>query len=168
MDRHTGFTLMELLISLTLVAVLATMALPALEGVILNARRAAAVDELVRAAWFARTEALRRGRPVLLCAADGTDDCATSHEAWTGGWRVAPVDEPGVTLRRGRGAPDPRARLLANRATFRFEPHDRRSTNGTLAWCDGRGNAAARAVIIAPTGRPRLEHGPGSLDCATP
>jgi type IV fimbrial biogenesis protein FimT len=168
MDRHAGFTLMELLTSLTLVAILASLAVPALDRVILDSRRAAALDELVRAAWYARTEALRRGEPVLLCAAGDTDTCVASHEAWTDGWRVAPVHEPGMTLRRGRGAPDPRARLLANRTAFRFEPHDRRSTNGTLAWCDGRGNVAARAVIIAPTGRPRLERGPGALDCVAP
>jgi type IV fimbrial biogenesis protein FimT len=168
MDRLAGFTLIELLVAMALVAVLARVAVPALDGLMLNARRAAAMEGLVRAAWFARTEALQRGRPVILCAAAAGDACAADLGAWSEGWLVAPFDEPGHVLRRGTGAADPRARLLANRASFRFEPHDRRSTNGTLAWCDRRGAGAARAVVISPTGRPRLEHGAGSLECPAP
>jgi type IV fimbrial biogenesis protein FimT len=168
MDRIAGITLIELLMAIAIVAVLAGIAVPAFDGIMLNARRAAAMDGLVRAAWFARTEALQRGRPVILCAAGVDDACAADTAAWSAGWLVMPADEPGNALRRGAGATDPRARLLANRHSFRFEPHDRRSTNGTLAWCDRRGAGAARAIVISPTGRPRLEHGAGSLACPTP
>ncbi|HUG98672.1 MAG TPA: GspH/FimT family pseudopilin [Gammaproteobacteria bacterium] len=165
MDRHAGITLLELLTVIALAAVMTGLAIPALDSVMLNARRAAAIESLVRAAWFARTEALRRGRPVVLCGSAGDAHCAADPDAWSGGWLVAAADAPSVALRRGPGVRDPRARIVANRRTFRFEPHDHRGTNGTLAWCDGRGETAARAVIIAPTGRPRVEHGPGSLAC---
>jgi type IV fimbrial biogenesis protein FimT len=165
MDRHAGITLLELLTALALVAVLAGLAVPALDGVLLNARRAATMDGLARAAWFARTEALKRGRPVILCASGGGARCVADTAAWTGGWRIAPADDLDFTLREGAGSDDRRARLVANRSSFRFEPHDRRSTNGTVAWCDRRGLAAARAMVVAPTGRPRLERGAGSLDC---
>ena len=168
MDRHAGLTLLELLTVLAIAALLTGMAVPALDRALLNARRGAAMEALVRAAWFARTEALRRGRPVILCGSAGGDHCAGEPEAWSGGWLVAAADAPTVALRRGAGATDPRARLIANRGAFSFEPHDRRSTNGTLAWCDDRGATAARALVIAPTGRPRLEHGAGSLACAAP
>ena len=166
MHKHTGFTLLELLTIITLLAVLAGLAVPALDNLLLNARRTATMDGLARAAWFARTEALQRGRPVILCASAGGDDCVADPAAWTGGWRITPADEPTLTLRRGDGSGDARARLLSNRSSFRFEPNDRRSTNGTLAWCDRRGVAAARAVVIAPTGRPRLERGAGPLLCS--
>lgn len=167
MDRQAAFTLVELLTTLALLALLGALAVPALEGAILNARRAAALEELARAAWFARSEALRRGRPVLLCAA-GPAGCDSSLDAWNGGWRVVPADTPGDPLRQGGGITDPRVRLLANRAVFRFEPHDRRSTNGTIAWCDRRGAAAARAIVIAPTGRLRMTRDAGSLACPAP
>lgn len=168
MARSAGITLVELLTVIAIIAVLAGLAIPALDGLLLNARRAAAMDGLVRAAWFARTEALRRGGPVVLCAAAGSDRCLGDPDGWTGGWVITPADAPGEVLRRGAGTADPRAQLLSNRGVFSFEPHDRRSTNGTLAWCDARGVRAARAVIIAPTGRPRLERGSGSLPCPGP
>lgn len=168
MDRQAGLTLLELLAVIAIAAVLSGLAIPALDRTVLNARRAAAMESLVRAAWFARTEALRRGRPVILCGSAGSDRCAAGTDAWSRGWLVAAADAPDAVLRQGPGATDPRARLVANRGAFSFEPYDRRSTNGTLAWCDGRGTTAARAVVIAPTGRPRLEYGPGSLECPAP
>lgn len=168
MDRHTGLSLLELLAVIALTAVLAGFAVPAMDRTLLNARRTAAMESLVRAAWFARAEAVRRGRPVILCGSADGALCAADTAAWNAGWLVAPADAPAMALRRGQGVTDRRARLVANRSVFTFEPHDRRSTNGTLAWCDDRGEAAARAVVIAPTGRPRLEAGSGSLACPTP
>ena len=163
MDRQTGMTLIELITAIALIAILAGLAVPALDGVLMNARRAAVMEELLRAAWFARTEAMRRGGPVLLCASSGAG-CDAAASAWSDGWVIVPADQPEHVLRRGQPAP-PRARLLSNRDSFSFEPRDRRSTNGTLAWCDHRGESAARSIVIAPTGRPRLQRGSGPLGC---
>lgn len=165
MHRHDGLTLAELLIAIALVAILAGLGMPALDRALLDARRTAAMESLLRAIWFARAEALRRGRPVVLCASSGLDRCSDDAGDWSFGWLVVPDDSPEVPLRHGSGVQDPRARLLANRSAFHFQPFERRSTNGTLAWCDRRGDAASRAVVIAPTGRPRLERGAGSLTC---
>jgi type IV fimbrial biogenesis protein FimT len=52
--------------------------------------------------------------------------------------------------------PVPGARIVGNREAFRFLPFNRRSTNGTLVYCDDRGPAEARALIVSYTGRPRL------------
>jgi len=166
MDRHAGITLIELLTAIALIAVLAGIAVPALDRILLNARRNAVLEDVARAAWLARSEALRRGRPVLLCGSRDGRACAGELPAWDQGWLVVPEDEPARVLRLGAGAAHPRGRLLANRHSFRFEPGERRSTNGTLAWCDDRGDAAARALVISPTGRPRRIRGAGSLECA--
>ena len=47
--------------------------------------------------------------------------------------------------------------IVGNRPYFDFRPIMRRSTNGTLVFCDERGPAAARAVIVSYTGRPRVD-----------
>lgn len=168
MHRASGITLIELLTALAVIAVLAGLAVPALDGLLLNARRAAAMEGLFRAAWLARTEALRLGRPVLLCGSALGDGCDGDPRSWTAGWVVVPADPPAEVLRRGGGIARAGARLLSNRSAFRFEAAERRSTNGTLAWCDRRGAAAARAIVISPTGRPRHTHGSGSLECSPP
>lgn len=168
MDRQAGITLIELLTTITLIGILAGAAVPALDHILLNAQRNAVLEGLARGAWLARSEALRRGRPVLLCGTLDGASCAGESSAWSEGWLVVPDDDPADILRLGDGATHPRGRLLANRQLFRFEPNDRRSTNGTLAWCDDRGAEAARALVISPTGRPRLIRGAGSLECATP
>lgn len=165
MKKAQGLTLMELLVALALLAVVAALATPALESLRLNASRAATMEGLLRAAWYARSEAVRRGSAVMLCPAGNGGACAPQREAWGRGWTVAVATTPDTPLRTGPGVRPARVALLANRDAFTFATRDRRSTNGTLAWCDPRGAAASRAIVISPTGRPRLERGSGSLEC---
>ena len=52
--------------------------------------------------------------------------------------------------------------IRANRQLFEFRPFGRRSVNGTVTFCDERGAASAKAVIVSYTGRPRVsKRGPG-------
>jgi len=159
---QAGVTLLELLVALAIAAVLAAAAVPALDGMVLNARRAAVLEALVRGAWFARGEAARRGAPATLCPSTDGVSCAGDTAAWASGWIVT---AGAGALRQGDGPGDTRATVIANRAAFVFRPYDRRSTNGTIAWCDARGETAARSVVISPTGRPRVKAGAGSLGC---
>jgi type IV fimbrial biogenesis protein FimT len=60
--------------------------------------------------------------------------------------------------------------IRSNRAHYIFRPYYRRSTNGTVIFCDRRGSAAARAVIVSYTGRPRVsstDAGGRRLNCAS-
>jgi type IV fimbrial biogenesis protein FimT len=58
--------------------------------------------------------------------------------------------------------------IAANRTTLSFRPFGQSGVTATITFCDDRGSAAARAVIISQTGRPRIaEKNPsgGSLHC---
>ncbi len=82
-----GFTLVELVIVVAMVAVLASIAVPSFASLIQRNRVAAEINSLVSDLQFARSEAIRRGLPVSLCtSADGKSCLGTN--AWHSGWLV--------------------------------------------------------------------------------
>lgn len=83
--RESGLTLIELIITITLFAIVVTAALPALQSFIQNHRVAAQANGLVTAIQLARSEALKRGGSVTLCASDNGTACGGS---WNDGWMV--------------------------------------------------------------------------------
>ena len=178
-DRTDGFTLLEMLATLALVALLATLASPSFQETLLNARRTEVLNELVRSLHLARVESLRSGRDAVVCPVDADGHCTGRRENWVGGWRVyinqvggdaSRLDDGDRVLLSRQRSVDPRrdGRLGANREGFVYRPFNRRSTNGTLIYCDRRGARAARAVIVSHTGRPRITDrsgGGGPLTC---
>ena len=66
--QHTqGFTLIELIITITLIGIMAVIALPNMTNFIANQRLAGRIDRVATTFRFARTEAVRRNAPVLIC-----------------------------------------------------------------------------------------------------
>jgi len=68
---NKGFTLLELMISLAIVAILVTASAPGIQGFVINSRIAAQTNDIVSALAYARSEALGRGRSVSLSAVSG-------------------------------------------------------------------------------------------------
>lgn len=159
--RVRGHTLVELLVVLGLLGLLATLAAPSFAEWRANAARDERVSRLVRSLHLARTEALARGYPVVVCASAGADRCAREAR-WTEGWITyveskAPGDQrdDGERLLArvdGRAVPT----VLSSRATLEFAPGSLAATTATLVVCDARGTRAARAVIVNRTGRVRI------------
>lgn len=84
-----GLTLIELLVTIAVLAILLTIALPSFRTAIQNNRLATQGNDLVTAMQLARAESLKRRRPVIVCA---SSDGATCQGAWTDGWIVAEDD----------------------------------------------------------------------------
>lgn len=159
MYRSNGFNLLELLIAVLVIAVLAAAGAPAMRDLVLDARLSAAVNDFVRAVHFARQESQKRSLRVELCPRPAAARCEPDR-AWSNGWQVqasAPSgDGPSPVAILRRGQPPAGVHIRANRDRFTFRPFTLRDTNGTVRFCDERGSRSARAVIISPTGRPRL------------
>jgi type IV fimbrial biogenesis protein FimT len=163
MSGGKGFTLLELAVVMAIVAILLVAATPPMQGLLLDARRTRVINELVRALHAARAESIRSSSDVVVCPSDTGEQCSEAGDSWRQGWMVfvnTNRDEPPVrdiderlVLRYGT---DRTGTVSANRNSFVYRPFGRRSTNGTLIYCDRRGPSAARAVIVSHTGRPRI------------
>lgn len=155
MSRQNGFTLLELAIVMTIAGILLMASGPAIGDLFLDMRRTRVLNDLLRAVHLARVESLRTGSEISVCASRDLQRCAGNLPAWTDGWVV--IDDSAESARiLLRHAVDLPATVSGNRHTFTYRPDVRRSTTGTLTYCDRRGPESARAVIISHTGRPRI------------
>jgi type IV fimbrial biogenesis protein FimT len=174
--RHRGFSLLELLFTLVVATIVALAAVPAVGWLILDSRLTADVNAFVTSIQLARSESAKRNVPVVVCKTVDHRVCGGTSVRYEDGWMVF-VDEDGDDSPEADAnesilfsyRPAIEGAIRSNRARYVFRPHYRRSTNGTITFCDRRGSDAARAVIVSYTGRPRVsDRGPGGriLDCA--
>ena len=87
--RHAGFTLIELMIVMVLVAIFLTVGVPSFQNLIRENRLATQANELVSTLHFARSEAIKRRLPVTVCrTATGTACVTGGTPSWETGWLV--------------------------------------------------------------------------------
>lgn len=161
--KHTpGFTLVEQLAVLAVMAVLVTVAIPPMAGLFGRSATRSIQHALFSAARLARTQAIMHGVNVLLCPSHEGQHCGKSGD-WAHGWIVATDanrdgQPDGVILHKtvldGR-----HVNLVgsSNRTAVRFQPNGSAAgTNITLIVCPRHArHASVRSVIISNGGRIR-------------
>lgn len=175
MQQH-AYSVPELLFTLLLIAILLALGIPGIGWLALDTRMTADINALVTSIQLARSESAKQGKPAVVCKTADFWRCGGDDVHYESGWMVfvnadgdnPPVRDAGEAL-IFRYSPSLEGSIRSNRASYVFRPYYRRSTNGTITFCDRRGSEAARAVIVSYTGRPRVSgEGPGArrLACA--
>ena len=82
-----GFTLIELMVTIAIAAILLALAAPAFQGLLVSNRITAQTNDLVSDLAFARSEAIKRGVTISVCFANNATTCGAGT-AWTGGWLI--------------------------------------------------------------------------------
>lgn len=149
--RQHGVTLIELMVTMTIMTVLLLVVPPAFDQVRLRSRLVSYANDLVLAANLARSEAIKRNANVDLCISSDGTNCATTGD-WTQGWIVKSGST--VVMRRD---PLDSAYLFANAGatrTLTFKSTGVGSTAVTLKLCRANpvGNEE-RLVTVTSTGR---------------
>ncbi|HKQ12460.1 MAG TPA: GspH/FimT family pseudopilin [Steroidobacteraceae bacterium] len=162
MCKAAGTTLLEVLMALAVIAVLTTLAAPSLQSLHWNSRRTAAVNGFLHTIFLARSEAITRAQIVSVCHSSDGQQCGAGAD-WNTGWIVfvnSDRDDPPARdaaeplLLSSAGWPG--MSITSNRRAYSFRPVTQAVVNGTIVFCDARGSAEARAIIISHTGRPRV------------
>lgn len=180
--NNAGFTLLEVLVAVTVLALLLGIGVPGFRDFVRNSRMTAAANDIVTDFSIARSEAVKRRVPVTLCKSQNLTACDVDAAGAFRSWIMFVDDaDPAVAAGTdGDGVVDVgevilRQRTIADTITVTTNANARRVTFlpsgypiGTAAGnvtqfvlCDDRGNetsvggnSAARGVQILATGRP--------------
>ena len=166
MRRENGFTLIELMIAIGLTGLLLSMAVPAMDIFVRNARQTGAINNFVSTIHQARSLAVTTNTRVTICPSSSGDNCEAV--GWNDGWIMFsdPDSDRNVdndeTIASASGEVDGLTFQSNEFGTFlMYRPNGRvmnaalNGSSGAFTVCDDRGADHAKVMIIDLSGRPR-------------
>lgn len=160
--RCGGVTVVELLATLAVLAVLVTVAVPGFRHMSRRAAVLVATHDLMSALHTTRAASIARGRPGVVCLTDAGSDCLRSTADSAVGY-LAWLDHSGSRTRLDpedtllvRAQLPGELQLRGSRTSVTFWPIARAGTTNTFSICDLAALAPPAQVIVSQSGRPRL------------
>lgn len=152
-ERPAGFTLVELVVTIAIVSILLAVAAPAMTSFLAEQAAAGNADEFASAVRYSRTEAIKRGRVVTMCASTdpAADEPECSGEAWNAGWAIT----AGSTVLRVQNALRAMESAKGAETTLTFAPNGLVTAGaGDYVFVPTGGDTSKqRTVTVAGTGR---------------
>jgi len=166
MKKYSGFTLLELMVTIAIVGIVTALAIPSMSTFIKNDRLVSQINTLVSHLALARSEAVLRNQQVILCASDNSSTATPSCSGtdWSAGWIVfidADNDSgftAGETIVRAQPALEGGNTLnsaIGSSVTYDSRGFAAAGSAGTFSLCDDRGVNFLKSISISNTGRVR-------------
>ncbi len=162
----TGFTLIELVVTVAMAAIVLTVGVPSFKEMTINNRLTTATNMLVGSLNLARSEAIKRGKAISICKSNTGTSCTGSGTQWEDGWIVfvnedkdspAQVDSGEEILRVLPGLRDSYSLRSNNFTNFlTYKASGQSNNNGRFVICHENQIKNSRAIFINKTGRVRI------------
>jgi type IV fimbrial biogenesis protein FimT len=175
--KHSGFTIPELVITVGIVAILLSTAVPAFNSTIRDNRLVEQTNSVLLDFYYARSEAAKRDVRVILCRSANPESdnptCGGTANNWSSGYLIFADDgnntnntyDVGTDTLLRRGLPSEDGVRMRTTDTWNvaleINPDGFLNEAGaaTMAICDDRGTEKGRQISIALNGLPRLQSG---------
>jgi len=171
-----GFTAVELMITLSIAAIMLAAGIPSFQAFIHQQQMKAAVAGLQNDLMVGRSEAVRLNTRVVTCPGNPVDGCTGGNE-WSDGWIVFADEntdrqhqQSENIVRRGHDIKNLLIRSSAGRTDVRFFPDGSApGSNGSITFCGPGGPGQARKLVISNQGRIRRDKAPhtDTANCPT-
>ncbi|CAK0743890.1 type IV fimbrial biogenesis protein FimT [Gammaproteobacteria bacterium] len=86
-QKKIGFTSLEMMVTVSVLAILLAIGVPSFQSIIRNARIVTHTNDFLISLVFARNEAIKRGRRVVACKSKN-NICQTDSSGWEQGWII--------------------------------------------------------------------------------
>lgn len=164
-NKH-GFTLIELMVTIAIAGIMASMGIPSLQKTIKNNAMASFHNEILSALSFARSEAIKQGTWVAVCKSNPEgDQCEGAEAGWQAGWLIFPDRNNNGTIDVGEGILTVKKQMPEQLSMVYSRNNNRISYgsqgysigyNGNITLCDSRSDASKSGMIISNNGRARV------------
>lgn len=146
-----GFTLVELMVTIAVMAILLAIAVPSFNNASLGSKLNSIANEFVASAQLARSEAIKRNTSATLCASNNGSTCGGT---WSDGWVVL----AGGAVIHSRSALTTGFMLSGDVTSIDFVPTGVGATVANLTACRATPSVGSqkRTIAVGATGRPSV------------
>jgi len=166
MKKNSGFTLLELTITVAIISIVMAIAVPSMTTFTQNDRLTTNINTLIGHLAYARSEAVKRSQQVSICSSNNATTCTGGN--WQDGWIVY-IDADGdnsftageevLRAQQALEGANTLTTAIGTQVTYDYRGFVNAASVGNFQLCDGRSGPHGKTIRISTTGRVRIEDG---------